>query len=270
MGCERIMVERRVCVIGAGRIGLPIAVCLAKSGCKVAILEIDEDKISMINSGTSPFHEPGMQEILEAAVNDGSLFATSEEEVISDSNTIISAIGTGVDESFNPDLTGIKSLVSLVGNRISKGALVLLKTTLPIGTTEVIARELSDISGLKVDEELLVAFSPERIVEGKAIEELGILPKIVGGVGGKSTERASEIMALFGGEIIQVRDSRYAEMCKLLDNSYRMTRFGFSADVAAVCSRNGINAFEVIEAANHDYPRNNIPLPSIGVSGRAI
>ena len=93
---------------------------------------------------------------------------------------------------------------------------------------------LASTTGLKLDQELMVAFCPERIVEGKAMQELATLPKIVGGIGERSADRAASIMGLLGGNVIRVTDSRTAEMCKLLDNAYRITRFGFAADVAAV------------------------------------
>lgn len=258
------------CVIGAGRIGLPISVSLTNRGHKVVILERDEHRCRIINSSESPFYEKGMQGGIEHAIKNNLLIATSDSSRIMECNIIISAIGTGVLEDGTPDINDIDSLVSLISPHLSIGDSLILKTTLPIGTTRKIAEDLSAASGLELDEELLVAFSPERIVEGRAMEELIGLPKIIGGIGPNSTKRVSSIMKIFGGKNIVVSNSRTAEMCKLLDNAYRMTRFGFSADVASVAWRNGIDAFEAIEAANHDYERNNIPLPSVGVSGYCL
>jgi len=257
-------------VIGGGRIGLPISVRLSEVGCLVDILEIDENRVSTINSSTSPFFEEGMQKSLSQGVQGGRLRATTEPKVMSECNIIISAIGTGINDDGSPEIGSIESLVGLISPNLRKGDLLILKTTLPIGTTERVAAMLSESSGLELDRELLVAFCPERIVEGKAMFELATLPKIVGGVGENSTKRAGEVMELFGGEVIEVSNSRTSEMCKLLDNAYRMTRFGFSADVAAVAQRTGINAFEAIKAANKGYSRNDIPLPSIGVSGYCL
>jgi len=258
------------CVIGAGRIGLPISVSLANSGQRVVILERDEPRCKMINNSESPFYEEGMQKGIDRAIKNNILTATSDPSRIKDCNIIISAIGTGVSEDGTPDINDIESLISLISPHLSIGDSLILKTTLPIGTTRKIAEDLSAASGLELDEDLFVAFSPERIVEGRAMEELKRLPKIIGGVGPNSTKRVSEIMKIFGGGNIVVSNSRTAEMCKLLDNAYRMTRFGFSADVASVAWRNGIDAFEAIEAANLDYERNNIPLPSVGVSGYCL
>lgn len=262
--------EDRICVIGAGRIGLPISVCLADQGCKVELLEKDPTKISAINGAESPFFEEGMQEALERTISSRSLNATDDPGIIAHCNVVICAIGTGVSDDGTPDLSQIEELVEFLSPHFHAGDLLLLKTTLPMGTTRRIADGLASSAGLKLDEELMVAFCPERIVEGKAMEELRTLPKIVGAIGDNSSRRAEDVVSMLGGRTIRVSDPETAELCKLLDNSYRMTRFGFSSDVAAVAWRNGVDAYEAINAANLDYPRNNIPLPSVGVSGYCL
>lgn len=259
-----------ICVIGAGRIGLPISVSLAMKGYRVLVLELDGGRCEEINNSRAPFYEDGMDDALAEVVTSGLLTASQDSSKISDCNVIISAIGTEVSDDGTPDVSAIGSMVGMLSPHLNSGDLFLLKTTLPIGSTQEIGEKLSENSGLALDEQLFVAFSPERIVEGRAMEELRSLPKIVGGVGPNSLSRATEVMSIFGGTVIQVSDSNTAEMCKLIDNSYRMTRFGFSSDVAAVSWRNGIDAYEAIKAANKDYPRNDIPLPSIGVSGYCL
>ena len=259
-----------VCVIGAGRIGLPISVSLAQRGKKVRILDIDENRCSMINNAESPFFEEGMHEALESAVKDGTMKATSDPACISECGVVISAIGTGVSDDGEPDIESVNNLANMICKHLKSESVFILKTTLPIGSTKKIANVLSEKSGLVLEESLFVAFSPERIVEGKAMEELRSLPKIVGGIGKRSTELASEFMSIFGGRVIQVANPETAELCKLIDNAYRMTRFGFSSDVALVASQYGIDAYEAIRASNLDYNRNDIPLPSVGVSGYCL
>ena len=100
----------RICVIGGGRIGLPISVRLSGVGAKVEILELDEEKIVKINSGESPFFEEGMQAILESSVGEGRLKATSNQDIISSCNIIISAIGTGINEDGTPDVESLQNL----------------------------------------------------------------------------------------------------------------------------------------------------------------
>lgn len=262
--------EIRCCVIGAGRIGLPIAVSLASAGCEVISLERDSERVVMINQGKAPFYEEGMEEKLTQVIENGKMKATSDSTLMSSCNVIISAIGTGLDDSGKPDVSAIENLVETISNSINTGTLVILKTTLPLGMTDFIAEKLSKRTKYSLDDELLIAFSPERVVEGKAMYELRVLPKIIGSVGPNSTERAKEVLSLLGGKIKVVSNTKTAELCKLLDNAYRMTRFGFAADVAAIATNNGINAYEAINAANYEYNRNNIPLPSIGVSGYCL
>jgi UDP-N-acetyl-D-mannosaminuronic acid dehydrogenase len=260
----------RCLVIGAGRIGLPLSVSLARSGIDVTILERDGNKVSLINEGLAPFYEVEMDESSAVAVKNGKILATLELNEDDKYQTVISAIGTGLNNDGTPDLSALESLLDVVIPNISKFGLLILKTTLPIGMTRMIANKLYEKTKYTLDEELFVVFSPERIVEGKAMEELRTLPKIIGGIGPKSAIKANQILKNLGGEIIIVSDSETAEMCKLLDNSYRMTRFGFAADVAAVAVENGIDAYEAIKAANKGYERNNIPLPSVGVSGYCL
>ena len=211
-----------------------------------------------------------MEEPLFELVNNGRIIATTENNKIRDCSIIISAIGTSIKKDGSPNLESLDELLNLIAPHFPKYGLLILKTTLPIGMTEIIAHKLSEITGFTLDQELFVSFSPERIVEGKAMEELRTLPKIIGGIGPNSTIRTKEVIEKLGGEVVIVENTRTAEMCKLLDNSYRMTRFGFAADVAAVAIENGINAYAAINAANKGYVRNNIPLPSVGVSGYCL
>lgn len=262
--------SKQCLVIGAGRIGLPISVSLALAGHNVTILERDESRVEMINQGESPFFEEGMDIALKEMIKGRKLNASISTKEISNNEVIISAIGTTINEDGSPNLNAIDELVKLLAEEFPKNGLLILKTTLPMGTTDIIAQKLSKLTGFKLDDEIFVAFSPERIVEGRAMDELKNLPKIIGGIGPKSTMKAKEIISTLGGSVVEVSNAKTAEMCKLLDNSYRMTRFGFSADVAAVAVENGIDAYEAINAANFEYSRNNIPLPSIGVSGYCL
>jgi len=260
----------KCCVIGAGRIGLPISVSLALAGHDVIILENDRFRVKSLNNGVAPFYEEGMSEPLEKLVRENKIIATYDKQRIEECEVIISAIGTGLGEDNLPDLDSIETLLEILTPHVQKGSILILKTTLPLGMTDLIANKLSISTKMLLDEELMVAFSPERIVEGSAMKEIKNLPKIIGGIGPKSTKMATQILSSLGGDMIIVSNPKTAEMCKLLDNSYRMTRFGFAADIAAVASFNGINAYEAIKASNKGYSRNNIPMPSIGVSGYCL
>jgi nucleotide sugar dehydrogenase len=237
----------------------------------VTIVDIAASTIDSINSGTAPFEEPGMADALRTHVESGQLDATiSPATVVSEAEVVLCAIGTGLHQDGTPDLSNLESFIESIGGSLNSGTLVVFKTTLPIGTTELLAKHLAQASGMVLDEELLVCFSPERIVEGKAMLEMKTLPKIVGGIGPSSKAAGAAFYETIGGRIITVSNTRTAELCKLLDNSYRMTRFGFSSDIAALARANEIDAYEAISAANEDYARNSIPLPSMGVSGYCL
>jgi len=261
----------RVVVIGGGRIGLPMAVTAANAGHRVSIVDIAAATIDSINAGRAPFDEPGMGEDLANNVASGVLDATlSPAAVVGEAAVVLCAIGTGLCDDGTPDLSNLESFIESIGTLLNSGTLVVFKTTLPIGTTETLAEHLARASGMTLDEGLMVCFSPERIVEGKAMHEMKTLPKIIGGIGPNSTAAGAAFYETIGGKIITVSNTRTAELCKLLDNSYRMTRFGFSSDIAALARANEIDAYEAISAANKDYARNSIPLPSMGVSGYCL
>ena len=157
-----------ICVIGAGRIGLPISVSLAMKGYRVLVLELDGGRCEEINNSRAPFYEDGMDDALAEVVTSGLLTASQDSSKISDCNVIISAIGTEVSDDGTPDVSAIGSMVGMLSPHLNSGDLFLLKTTLPIGSTQEIGEKLSENSGLALDEQLFVAFSPERIVEGRA------------------------------------------------------------------------------------------------------
>ena len=264
------MPAQRVVVIGGGRIGLPFALTAADAGHRTTVLEADAQRVSDIMSATPPFAEPDMPEAMTALREADRIDATLDASIIRQAEVILCAIGTGITPLGEPDLSGLKALVSAIAPHVQPGTLVVFKTTLPLGTTERMADLLSKAAGLPPDEDLLVCFSPERIVEGRAMAEMKRLPKIVGGIGPRSQQAGQDFFSTIGGDVVGVSDARTAELCKLLDNAYRMTRFGFASDVATVARAHGIDAYEAITAANHDYGRNSIPLPSMGVSGSCL
>lgn len=264
------MPAQRVVVIGGGRIGLPLALTAAGAGHRTTVLEADAARVGAIMTATPPFDEPGMPEAMTELRESGHIDATLDRAILRQADVVLCAIGTGMTPLGEPDLSGLEALVDTIAEHLQPGVLVVFKTTLPLGTTERMADRLSKAAGLPPDQDLLVCFSPERIVEGRAMSEMKRLPKIIGGIGPRSQAAGEAFFSTIGGDIVAVSGARTAELCKLLDNAYRMTRFGFASDVATVARAHGIDAYEAITAANHDYGRNSIPLPSMGVSGYCL
>ena len=150
-----------------------------------------------------------------------------------------------------------------------KGRTLILRTTLPVGTTSLIAQHIENTTGLEVGKDLNLAFIPERLVEGMAISEERSLPKIIGPVNPEALSEAKELFSHIGGGLIEMSNSDSAEFVKLIDNAWRHTRFAFANDAAVAASANGVDIIEVINAANQDYDRNSVALPG-PVSGYCL
>ncbi|MBU1026509.1 MAG: nucleotide sugar dehydrogenase, partial [Candidatus Margulisbacteria bacterium] len=162
----------------------------------------------------------------------------------------------------------VKNVSQEIGRRLKKGDTVILRSTVPVGTCRNIVKPiLEKESGFKVGNEIHLAFAPERTVEGKAIYELHNLPQIVGGIDKCCTDKAAMLFQEITPTILRTRTVETAEMVKLVNNSFRDLIFGFSNELCMICEDWGIDSVEVIKAANHEYPRDPVPLPSPGVGG---
>lgn len=263
----------RVCVVGVGKIGLPLALLLAKANHTVIGVDSNPAIFNQIKNNTFAAKLPSQERILLDKHLNKNLFLTEDlGKGLTDSEVIFISIGTSVGPDGIPDLSNAFNLIEKICafNSQIKGKLFILKSTLPIGTTRGIASIIQEKTGLSCGVDFFFAFCPERVLGDKALIEMGSLPKIIGGMDIASSEKAAQIYRTIGGKIKIVDSPEIAEMVKLLDNSYRQTIFAFSNDFALLSGKYGVNAFEVIEAANYDYPRNNIPFPSCGVSGYCL
>jgi len=262
----------KVCVIGLGGIGLPLALLLAKANHHVTGVDINHKQLSRIRNNAFDEINMSMKALIEQHI-DTNLFVIEDlHKALLESEVIFVAIGTGVGSDGTPDLTNIFNLVENICTNpsIIKGKLFVLKSTLPIGTTRKIAFLIEERTGLCCGVDFFIVFCPERVLGDKALSEMVSLPKIIGGMDRKSSEKAAQIYATIGGKIVIMSSPELAEMVKLLDNSYRQTMFAFANDFALLAEQYSINAYEVIKAANDSYPRNNIPFPSGGVSGYCL
>ncbi|MCK4825336.1 nucleotide sugar dehydrogenase, partial [bacterium] len=169
------------------------------------------------------------------------------------------------------DISYVLKAIASVGKLLESKDLVLLRSTIPVGfTQEEVIPELEKQSGLKVGEDFHIAFAPERTAEGVALKELRYNPQIVGGYDDKSYELAASLFNSFTPSIIHVKSLEAAEMCKLLDNTYRDHKFAFANQLTKLTERLGLDLCEIIEALNHGYSRNDIPKPSPGVGGPCL
>ena len=266
--------EDEVLVIGLGRIGLPVALVTADSGLVVRGVDASEISITTLKEGKAPFEEPGLSELIEKHIGNNFLPMTWDDATTDDfANVrwIVVTIGVHVLPWPNPaDLSILYSIISGLMQRDGlKGRTLILRTTLPVGTTSLIAQHIEQTTGLVVGKDFNLAFIPERLVEGMAISEERSLPKIIGPVNPEALTEAKELFSHIGGGLIEMSNSDSAEFVKLIDNAWRHTRFAFANDAAVAASANGVDIIEVINAANQDYDRNSVALPG-PVSGYCL
>jgi UDP-N-acetyl-D-mannosaminuronic acid dehydrogenase len=246
----------KICVVGTGHIGLPLAAVLADTGFQVTGYDTNDDFISRVNtSGRVDFREEGREELLRAHLHKG-LTLTSTPPANQDIYVI--TVGTPLESGTDrPNLDRIRVAVQRIAAGFGPDPLVVLRSTVSIGTTRSIVlpeiRRHRDRFGL--------AFCPERTIEGKAIPEMRSLPQIIGGLDDQSVERAERLFRLITPKIVRVSSLEAAEMIKLINNTYRDLTFAFANEVALIAERMGLSAGEMIHAANVDYPRSNVARP---------
>lgn len=262
-----------ICIIGLGRIGLPLALVSAKAGHNVIGVENNLERIYNIKNNN--IHEPqkDLTRKLFKEFFGKNFFITDDlKKALKKSEIVLITIGTSKSDDKTPNISSIYRLIDDICKNLEniKGKLFIFKTTLPIGTVRKIVKIIEEKTSLECGKDYFVAFCPERVLGNKAIIEMPMLPKIIGGLDIESSRRAAEFYKTIGGKIIIVDTPEAAELIKLIDNAYRQTIFAFSNDIALIAERYGLNAYEIIKAANDSYPRNNVPPPSVGVSGYCL
>ena len=249
-------VPERICVVGTGHIGLPLAAVLAEAGFEVTGYDTNDDFVTRVNTtGTVEFREEGLAELLRKHLH-GRLTLTSTPPQRQDAYII--TVGTPLESGTErPDLDRIRVAVQRMAPGFGPDPLVILRSTVSIGTTRNIV--LPEIR--RHTERFGLAFCPERTIEGKAIPEMRSLPQIIGGLDEPSAERAEAIFRHLTAKIVRVSSLEAAEMIKLINNTYRDLTFAFANEVALIAERMGLSALEMIHAANADYPRSNVAQP---------
>jgi len=257
-----------VCILGLGRIGLTLSLALSSENIVFGI-DTNKTTIKVLSSGKSTFHEPHLEEKLKEAI--GKFFFVYERIPEKQIDVFIICVGTPINERKEPVMDHIESACKTIGENLKNNQLVILRSTLPVGSTRnFVIPILEEKSGLKAGKDFEVVFAPERVIEGKSFSELATIPQIIGGISEKSVNLAKVFFKNNSDEIVPVSSLETAEMIKLIDNSYRDTHFAFANQIALFCENMNLNALECIQKANFKYPRNNIPIPSPGVGGPCL
>ena len=263
----------RVCVVGLGYIGLPTAAVLATRGVQVIGVDVNAGVIATINRGDVHIEEPDLDIAVRSAVLSGKLRAVPLPEP---ADAYILAVPTPFGEGHKPDLTYVEAAARAIAPVLSRGSLVVLESTSPVGTTGMVAGLLAaERPDLKVAVEgagaadVLLAYCPERVLPGRVLTELVENARVIGGLTPEATEAATALYRIFvSGECIAT-DARTAEMVKLTENAFRDVNIAFANELSLICDSLGIDVWELIALANH-HPRVNILQPGPGVGGHCI
>ncbi|MEN9633908.1 MAG: hypothetical protein RL077_2312 [Verrucomicrobiota bacterium] len=269
-----------VCVIGLGYIGLPTASIFATRGLKVFGVDVRADVVEIINGGGLHFHEPDLDVIVRAAVGSGNLRAGTTPVA---ARTFILAVPTpfsvGPKGEKIPDLSFVEQASRAIAPFVEPGNMVILESTSPVGTTELMRdwllderRKLAAAGRLAVagtGEQFLFAHCPERVLPGNMLKELVSNDRIAGGLTPEAGRVAKELYLRFCTGEIFVTDARTAEMAKLTENSFRDVNIAFANELSLICDHLGIDVWELIRLANR-HPRVKILQPGPGVGGHCI
>ncbi|MDP3883005.1 MAG: nucleotide sugar dehydrogenase [Candidatus Staskawiczbacteria bacterium] len=256
---------KNICVIGMGFIGTTLAAVLAEAGFVVFGVEKDKEKLELLKQAKPHFHENGLPEVLADQLNKN-LFIFDKIPEGRKIDAFVISVATPVDEETKkPDLSHVKSAVQDLLPYLEEGQLVMLRSTVPVGTTRKIVLQILQ----EKCQNVRLSFCPERTVEGRALEELKTLPQIIGALNEESGNLSSKIFSQITPAIVRTSSLEAAEIIKLINNSYRDFNFAFANQTALICKSLGLDANEVVEAANFGYNRSNVLHAGFVASGKA-
>src|SRR5205809_3110792 len=239
-----------VIVGGCGHVGLPLALSLAECGYRVGINDIDADKIDEVKNGHVPFREAGAEPLLTKLLPTGRLELSRDPAMLRRTRTVILVIGTPIDEFMNPSVRIFEKVLDELTPHVQNGSLIVLRSTVFPGTSETVERRLN-AAGIEAD----VAFCPERIGEGHALEEQRTLPQIVGATSDVASDKARALFERLGVASVVRTTPLEAEIAKPLTNTWRYMKFAIANQFFQIVNRSGLDYNRVLNAVRQDYPR---------------
>ncbi|HDK7155666.1 TPA: UDP-N-acetyl-D-mannosamine dehydrogenase [Clostridium botulinum] len=258
--------KSKICIIGLGYIGLPTSAMFASHGHEVIGVDVNEKVVNALNKGEIIIEEPYLDILVQAAVTSGNLKAQLKP---CEADAFIIAVPTPITKDKKADMTYVKAATESILPYIRKGNLVILESTSPTGTTEEVMKPILEKSGVKIGEELFLGHSPERVLPGQILMELVNNNRIIGGINRKSAEKIRNLYSTFVKGEMYLTTATTAEMCKMMENTYRDVNIALANELAKICENIGINAWEVIQLCNK-HPRVNLHQPGPGVGGHCL
>jgi len=260
--------EEHVIVVGLGYVGLPTALVFASRGFHVIGVDVDQRKVDMLKKGECYLREKDIASLLRKVIAKGNFTPTTDiSSSIECASSVIICVPTPATAG-EANLSFLESVLRVISDNIQKNQLIVVESTIPPGTTVNFVKPILESSGLIIEKDFYLAHVPERVAPGKSIRELLNLPRLVGGVGPKSTKVALELYRKVNPNVIPC-DSLTAEISKLAENTFRDLNIAFANLLAMICERVGADAKKVIELAN-THPRVNILKPGPGVGGPCL
>lgn len=246
---ERISVgQAKVGIIGLGYVGLPLAREFVRGGLNVIGFDVDPEKVVMLNAGKSYIEHIGTDEV-GGMVQSGRFSATTDMGRLGEPDAILICVPTPLTRQREPDMTYIERSTEMIAKVLRRGQLIILESTTYPGTTRDVVLPILEQKGLKLDQDFLLAFSPEREDPGRKSHNTHTIPKLVGGMTPASTEAAVALYQRAVQTVIPVRSAEVAEAAKILENTYRAVNIALVNELKMVFDAMGIDVWEVIEAA---------------------
>ena len=257
---------KKICIMGLGYIGLPTAIVAAEHGFDVVGFDIDTQRVQRINNFDPVIDEPEVYERLQPLLTSQQFRATATLE---QADCFVIAVPTPFKDEKKADLSYVMAATKAVATVLKKDDVVIIESTIPVGTTQQCAQLLEQETGMKTGHDFFVAHCPERVLPGKIFFELLYNARIIGGINQLSMNKAKVFYKQFVKGSLYLTNATTAEMVKLVENSSRDVAIAFANQVASMAYAVGLDPFEVIELANK-HPRVNLLNPSCGVGGHCI
>ena len=254
-------------IVGCGYVGYPLALLAAEAGHAVLAVDLDEGVVDAVNAGVALGAEPGVEALAHLAASSGRLKADLRPGY---GEIFVLAVGTPLDDATRTaDLGALVAAAESIVPWLAPGNLVIVESTVPPGTCDGVVLPILERSGLRVGDDLLLAHCPERVHPGTTVHELRSLDRIIGGFDGASTEAVVAFYETFVQGTLHRTDLRTAEVCKLMENTFRDVTIALTNEVAGIAESMGVDPLEAIRLAN-GHPRVNYLEPGIGVGGHCI
>jgi UDP-N-acetyl-D-mannosaminuronic acid dehydrogenase len=257
MGLPSRFADSHVCIVGLGYVGLTLAVAMADTGFHVHGVEVREDIVAGLKKGEPHFWEPRLREKLARVIKRRVFTVSTTLDSSVEASVYIITVGTPLDKNGKARIDMAENAARQVVSHMSDGALVILRSTVKLGTARNVVLPILAAGGRSFQ----IAFCPERTLEGRALIELHELPQVIGADDADTRWRCQQLFGQITATTVAVGSLESAELVKLVDNSYRDLSFAFANEVAKLCSRAGISAREVIRAGKLGYQRTNVALP---------